>query len=108
MCIRDRINGRSHYWGFVTDAKVGAGNLYFAAPMTGKSSMEDVLKNSYQFTGKKDRHGEDIFEGDIVITPYNQTYDFAYYQVVYDTDKAAFWLKCVALPVSYTHLRPTR
>lgn len=49
------------------------------------------------YTGKKDKDGAKIFEDDIVEVKYNTIYDFAYYQIIYDNDKAMFWKKCIAL-----------
>ena len=38
-----------------------------------------------------------LYENDIIKTQYNDIYDHAYYQIVWDDDKSAFWLKCIAL-----------
>ncbi len=45
-----------HYWGFI--------NTEFIGPVIGICSMEEVIKNSYQYTCFDDKHGVEIYEGD--------------------------------------------
>lgn len=48
-----------------------------------------------QFTGIQDCAGVDVYEGDIIRSPYNHIYDFARYQIVFSD--GAFGERCVAL-----------
>ncbi len=49
-----------HYWGFV-DGK-------FIGPLTGTCSIEEALKNSYQYIRHNDKNGHEIYEKDFIIS----------------------------------------
>lgn len=68
-----------HYWGFLKN------DNNFVSP---QCSNQDALANSQEFTGLKDREGNEVWEGDIIqIDDVDQIYFVKYFG---DSDYPAF------------------
>lgn len=50
-----------------------------------------------QFTGQRDLKKEKIWEKDIIKTSYNDIYDFAYYEGIWDNSMGGWYEFCLAL-----------
>lgn len=58
-------------------------------------NFDEVVLREY--TGRRDRNGAPIYQSDIILTDYNEVYDFARYVVVWSDEKAAWYTQCIAL-----------
>ena len=78
-----------HYWGYVEEENKGV----FISPLSPAQGGD-----SFQFTGLKDRHGVEIYEGDLVEYIYETTERG--WEVVWDIDR--WWLVSEDnIPVGY-------
>ena len=57
----DGVFVKWHYWGFIEEGK----NVTFVMPETNLSSIEEVHRNTYQYTGRKSNEKE-LYAGDVV------------------------------------------
>ena len=53
------IDRKFYYWGFIN-------NQFIGLPIVSNLGQKEVMGRSQQFTGLLDRHGKEIYEGDII------------------------------------------
>ncbi len=71
-------------------------NSFSVLNLTNGNDVDEILM---QFTGRYDIHGKEIYEGDIVIAPYHQTFVIKWFNELYwdgaGSSHPGFWVQSI-------------